>query len=528
MSMQPGQRLTPGQEIRANGVTLRYQEDGNLVLYDGRGPRWASDTHGRTAGYVEMQGDGFLCIYDGAGAPIWRSGDVAVPGGRLLFDGSGLRVVATVDVPTWQVRLEPRAEEPLPPVGASSLTRLRVEGNARWFANAAGRFDWREVSAFSLLSRLLTGEEQHVRDYLVGMRARGFTVVRVILTLDGDYWTRSPLGGRSFRCAPDMPGYWQHLDRLVELTGAAGLYLRAVFLGAVEPFGGVWHPDRRDVWSGDVRRRGEAFTVEAAQRLNRHAHVIGELANEPGQIGMRESFDELIALGRKVKAVAPDMLLGGGAVDGANDQDIRFAVAPFDYCDGHIERRMAVRGFEWVKRSGEYALIDQEHVAKKMPFISGEPVNFGEWRADGRNGDVERSPSVAFAYGAVSRARQYNTCFHYDGGLWTTLPNADTDACIAAYMAALNAFPMLTEGKWRGHWAQSYWRQVWPAVDDVRDVERHVADGRGPWRVFGCGPYCVAFPEPDGWDYRANLTAPATRLAYESDGDFAAGVYRKD
>ncbi|WP_291990940.1 hypothetical protein, partial [Luteitalea sp.] len=454
--MQPGQRLSPGQELKANGMTLAYQGDGNLVLYDRQGPRWASETHGRSAGYVEMQGDGFLCIYDAAGVPIWRSGDVAAPGGRLVFDESGIRVVATVELPTWQVRLEPRPTPPIEPLPPSSLTRLRVEDNKRWFANAAGRFDYREVSAFSLLSRLLAGEDAEVQAFHAGMRARGFSVVRVILTLDGDYWTRSPLSGRSFRCAPDMPGYWQALDRLVALTGAAGLYLRAVFLGDVQPFGGVWDPVRRDdVWSGDVRRRGEAFTVEAAQRLGGHAHVIGELANEPGQIGMRESFDELIALGRKVKAVAPDMLLGGGAVDGPNDQDTRLAVAPFDYCDAHIDRRMGVGGFEWVKRSGEYALIDQEHVARKMPFISGEPVNFGELRADGRNGDVERSPSVAFAYGGVSRARQYNTCFHYDGGLWSTLPKADTDACIRAYMAALNAFPMLTDGKWRGHWAQS-------------------------------------------------------------------------
>ena len=116
MSMQPGQRLTPGQEIRANGVTLRYQEDGNLVLYDRVGPRWASDTHGRSAGHVDMQGDGFLVIYDAADVPIWRSGDVAVPGSRLLIDDTGLRVVATVDLPTWQVRVPPREpwERPAP------------------------------------------------------------------------------------------------------------------------------------------------------------------------------------------------------------------------------------------------------------------------------------------------------------------------------------------------------------------------------------------------------------------------------
>jgi len=418
-------------------------------------------------------------------------------------------------------------ENPWPAPARPALTRLRVEDNKRWFANDAGRFDWREVSAFSLLSRLLTGESAYVRQYLAGMRSRGFTVVRVILTLDGPYWTTACPAGRSFRCAPDMPGYWEALDLLAAMTAEEGLYLRAVFLGCVEPFGGVWHADRRDVWNGSVRARGEAFTLLAASRLSAHPHVIGELANEPGQIGMRESFEKLVELGRAVKSAAPAMLLGGGAVDGPNDNDTTLCVSPFDYVDAHIERLMGVGGFEWVKRTGEYQTIDAEHQPTRMPFISGEPVNFGELRVDGRNGDVERSPSVAFAYGGVSRARHYNTCFHYDGGLWTTMPKPDTDDAIRAYMAALDAFPMLTEDKWRGHWAQSYWRQVWPSHDDEDTVTAHLDRGAGPWRVFGSGPYCIAFPTPKGWDYRPNLTATATQPAASTLGVYDASIYRR-
>jgi len=418
----------------------------------------------------------------------------------------------------------------MPP--APALTRLRVEDNRRWFANDNGRFDYREVSAFSLLSRLLTGERNYVRDYLRAMRGYGFTVVRVILTLDGDYWGGANRHGRSFRCAPDMPSYWQQLDVLVAMCAEEGLYLRAVFVGAVEPFGGTWYPDRRDVWNGDVRRKGEEFMVECAQRLGPHAHVIGELANEPGQIGMRESFEELVAAGRRCKAVAPNMMLGLGAVDGPNDQDTRLCVSPADYVDAHINRLIGVRGFEWVKRTGEYALIDQEHVGKKMPFVSGEPINFGEWRIDpGREDDVERSPTVAFAYAAVSRSRQYNTCFHYDGGLWTTLPKPETVACIRAYMLALDTFPMLTANKWRNNWDASqgnYWdRGPWPGTDDLNVVERFVREGRGGWRAFGCGDYSVVFPEPDVWDYKRVLTAPAERLVRLHAGEFAAGIYRR-
>ncbi|MGE0460890.1 MAG: hypothetical protein AB7Q16_05935 [Vicinamibacterales bacterium] len=518
LTMTAGQRLYPDMEIRAgDGAALRYQGDGNLVLYRRSGPAWSSETPGTAPGYVELQGDGNLVAYDASGRPYWASNTRAETP-VLWISARGLRITGASTV--WQVDL-PAAPAPTP----VALERLVVEDNRRWFATSAGRFDWREVSAFSLLSRLLVGERDVVRAWLRTMRAEDVTVVRVLLTLDGDYWARSPLGGRSFRCAPDMPGYWQQLDELAALTAEEGLYLRACFLGAVEPFGGTWYPDRRDVWTGEVRSRGEAFAVEAAQRLATWPHVVGELANEPGQIGLRESFDALVALGRKVKAVAPSMLLGGGAVDGVNDQDPAFAVAPFDYVDAHIERRMGVRGFEWVKRSGEYALIDQDHVAQRMPFISGEPVNFGEWRADGRNGDVEPSPSVAFAYGAVSRARAYNTCFHFDGGLWTTEPQPATLACLRAWIAGLNAFPMQTGTKWRGHWRESFFEQVWPPDDDVRTVEAHVAAGRGPWRVFGCDEFAVAFPEPDGW--AARLTAPAERVDSVGEGQFQASVYRR-
>ena len=489
---------------------------------------------------ISCDADGAQGVTDSDGRVVLNL--IARPSLRCELDGGDryerkfddFPASASAQLSTWLARVatEPPVDPPVePPV--VPLPALRVESNARWFATDAGRFDWREVSAFSLLSRLLAGEDAQVRAYLREVKGLGFTVVRVILTLDGDYWTRSPLGGRSFRSAPDMPGYWIAVDRLVELTQREGLYLRVVFFGAVEPFGGTWYPDRRDVWSGDVRARGEAFALEAATRLADASNVVFELANEPGQIGMRDSFDDLIALGRAVKARAPGRLLGGGAADGPNDQDVRMAVEPFDYVDAHVERLMGMGGFEWVKRTGEYAPIDQEHVAKRMPFISGEPVNFGEARADGRTGDVERSAAVAFAYGAVSRARQYNATYHYDGGLWTTSPAAITKTSIGCFMAALDAYPMTTDSKWRGHWnvdQGNYWRRdVWPGSDDDRVVMEHVTRGRGPWRAFGSGRYSVLFPFVPQWNWQANVTLhPVTQVAMCADGNLAAAVYRKD
>lgn len=413
---------------------------------------------------------------------------------------------------------------PPPPVGGP-LSRLRVEDNRRYFANDAGRFDYREVSAFSLLSRLLTGESTYVYDWLRRRRDEGFTVARNILTLDGNYWTHSPLG-RSFQASPNMGGYWERLDELQELHRKAGVYLDAVFMGALEPFGGVWYPDRRDVYEGSVRSKAEAFVVEAAQRLGQQPHVIGELANEPTQIGMRHAWDNgaLVSLGRKVKAVAPSMLLCGG-----EDNDGRGVVAPFDLADAHMDRDGGVKGWRWVKRSGEHPTADQN----VMPFRAGEQKNFGEARADGNTGDApESQPAVAFGAAAVGRARKWaGQCFHFDGGLWTTEPKPETQACIKSWHDGMDAFPMLTDNLWRGHWGLSrgdYFRDdLWPDTDDPREVEDWLNRGDHAWRAFGVGPYSVLFPMSKGLDVPRHLEAPAERVAFNDQGHFDVAVYRR-
>lgn len=489
----------------AHGRYLCAELDGSVIANRTEPRAWERWTPMETPHGVSFRSDhgGYLVAEGGGGGAVRANRFYTGPGPWETFQTSG------------------PVHPPSPPAGP--LTRLRVEGNRRYVANAAGRFDWREISAFSLLSRLLTGETRYVADWLHRRKAEGFTVTRVILTLDGSYWIHSP-HGRSFRCAPDMPGYWAALDTLAVLHADAGLYLRACFLGALEPFGGVWWPDRRDVYEGEVRRKAEAFVVDAAQRLHAYEHVIGELANEPTQIGMRHAWDNgaLVSLGKKVKAVAPSMLLCGG-----EDNDGKGVTEPFDFADAHMDRSRGVEGWQWVKRSGEHPAADQP----VMPFVAGEPINFGEARADGRTGDVEAQPSVAFGAAAVGRSRKWGgQCFHYDGGLWTTEPQDVTKRCIAAWHQAFDAFPMLTDNLWRGHWGLprgDYWKDQWPDTDDARAVEQFVKDGRGPWRAFGCGPYSVVFPQPKGWAWRRCLEADAERVAVSEDGVFDVAVYRR-
>jgi hypothetical protein len=154
------------------------------------------------------------------------------------------------------------------------------------------------------------------------------------------------------------------------------------------------------------------FVIDAAQRIGGASHVVGELANEPAQIGMRNSWAALAALGRKVKAVAPTMLLCGG-----EDNEGRLLVAPFDFADAHLDREHAVQGWQWLKRRlSEHWVIDQPEDQRgkglpadfvRMPFVAGENRNMGEERADGNRGDgPETQPSVCFGVAALSRARR--------------------------------------------------------------------------------------------------------------------------
>lgn len=189
MQMQPGQRLTAGQEIRAHGMTLAYQGDGNLVLYDRRGrPVWATDTPGRLAGSAEMQGDGFLVLYDAAGVPYWRSGDVAIAGGRLLFDDTGLRIMAIVDVPTWQARIAPPDPGELPPAPVRQVRPLvgPVRPLGRSFGDATGPRIVHGCSDFGAIKKFHENRDKALGELDIIAAHQQF--VRVLWRLNGRPW----------------------------------------------------------------------------------------------------------------------------------------------------------------------------------------------------------------------------------------------------------------------------------------------------------------------------------------------------
>jgi hypothetical protein len=88
-----GYRLKPGMAAvsLSRKFQLVMQYDGNLVLYQGKHPLWATATSGRGV-YANMQPDGNFVVYSKASRPLWAAG-VNVAGSHLEVQNDGNVVV---------------------------------------------------------------------------------------------------------------------------------------------------------------------------------------------------------------------------------------------------------------------------------------------------------------------------------------------------------------------------------------------------------------------------------------------------
>lgn len=99
--LQSNQSLGPNQPLQScdGRLELLLQSDGNLVVYQGSTPLWASGTAGQSVSIVYMQGDGNLVEYSPSGAPVWASNTAGQSGAFLrLQDDGNLTIVNTTGI----------------------------------------------------------------------------------------------------------------------------------------------------------------------------------------------------------------------------------------------------------------------------------------------------------------------------------------------------------------------------------------------------------------------------------------------
>jgi hypothetical protein len=93
--------LEPGQSWVTNRITLVFQGDGNLVLYDKKGTAlWWSGTIGRGAKTV-FQADGNLVVYTQDGQTAWASQTMGHSGARLVLEADGNVTIRSGNAVLW-------------------------------------------------------------------------------------------------------------------------------------------------------------------------------------------------------------------------------------------------------------------------------------------------------------------------------------------------------------------------------------------------------------------------------------------
>jgi hypothetical protein len=87
--------------------SLKYQGDGNLVLYRNDGtPVWGSGTDGKQpVNVVKMQDDGNFVMYLQDGTPVWNSGTPGHPGDTLVLRDDGSLALYDTGRVVWSVGL---------------------------------------------------------------------------------------------------------------------------------------------------------------------------------------------------------------------------------------------------------------------------------------------------------------------------------------------------------------------------------------------------------------------------------------
>ncbi|ABF11417.1 pre-peptidase C-terminal domain-containing protein [Cupriavidus metallidurans] len=123
-----GAKLNAGESLRAGGMTLTMQADGNLVIYDAAHKvLFASTTNSvdNQGSALNMQADGNLVIRNPAGKSVWASGTDDFGGEYMVFGSDGTLSLRTGSRINW---LLPSQLAVLTSAQVSVLSAAQIQG----------------------------------------------------------------------------------------------------------------------------------------------------------------------------------------------------------------------------------------------------------------------------------------------------------------------------------------------------------------------------------------------------------------
>jgi len=274
---------------------------------------------------------------------------------------------------------------------------LRVVGRQFLYPDGSN-FDWRGITAFSLVEQLARGRDIDVDAYLGWCAANGVSLVRV-LAMCATWLTLTPKEGLTF------------LPRLLLMAEQYGLYVEVVGLAATSSY------------AVDVNKH----LSDVAAVCKDHANAVLEGANEPYHSTQQGTVEAT------VDAFAPPAPVVYCPGAGRTDEGT-LSHTGGHFLNVHNDRKAGENGWRWsrhVKDSGDAS----RHY--KMPLNADEAMGAGEQDTSSR----DSNPAHFLAFAANCKINSIGSTFHYSDGLLTTIPTGKQLECFHAWRQGLDVVP---------------------------------------------------------------------------------------
>ena len=326
--------------------------------------------------------------------------------------------------------------------GGGGTTGPGVIASGRTFIYNNATFTWKEATCFMAVKLILNGGASAMDSRLNYWASKGVNVLRVFGMCSGiDDWA-----GWEFN--PSTPNYYTAWGNLLSAAASRNIVIEACLMSDV-----TFIPPY------NIQSSRIAFVKDFATRMASYKNFTIEMCNEPRHAYSDISPTDMVALGNAVKSVDTNRQITYGSPNGSGGTE--YNLPPTSYLVIHSDRYSE---WDWV-----IDLFNPAHQTinqSLIPLVDNEPINATSLAAN-QDWDEGRW----YAYGLGSQLRPFSSCFHYQGGRTSELPDAFTETLLDRWLQGRNEVPL--------SWGGSYFYGTYPT------------NGNSPFLNTGAERLCV-------------------------------------